>query len=82
MSAAVLVLLFALLWTVYRTARRVWQTYQCPPNEVIRAFWRGKLRQRTEEYQHFIAHLGHCEACRERLHRLEKGLPIEDHLVE
>ncbi len=78
----VLIVLLLLAYSVSRILYRIWRTYQCPHTSVITDFWRGRLSQSTAEYQHLISHLGICEQCQERLHRLRKGLPIEDHLIE
>lgn len=75
---------FALLaiYIVWQAARQVHRVYQCPSDEVLLAFWRGKLRPGSEPHRHLITHLGTCEGCRERLHALRKGTPIEDHLID
>ncbi len=77
---AALASLFALL--AWRIARQIWYTYQCPGEEALRQFWFARMDKESEEYRNLIAHLGHCENCREELHRIQRGKPLEDHLLE
>lgn len=78
-----MVTIFSLIaaYIVYRAVRQALRVYECPSNEVLRLFWRGKLRPGSEAHRQLITHLGTCEACQERLHDLRKGPPLEDHLI-
>ena len=75
-----LVLVFLVL--VVRIFRMIYQTYRCPEEQLLRDFWYGRLENRPEVRRRVVSHLGHCEECRDRLHRIQKGLPLEEHLVE
>ncbi|TXB70260.1 hypothetical protein [Phaeodactylibacter luteus] len=70
------------VFIVWQGVRQVMKVYACPPDEVITAFWRGKLRGGSPEHRQLITHLGNCEACQEKLHRLRAGSRIEDHLLD
>lgn len=69
-------------YIVYRAVRQVLRVYECPSDEMLTAFWRGKLRPGSEPHRQLITHLGTCEKCQDRLHTLRKGLPLEDHLID
>ncbi|MEQ8702889.1 MAG: hypothetical protein RIC19_03160 [Phaeodactylibacter sp.] len=69
-------------YIVYRAVRQILRVYECPSDEILTAFWRGKLRAGSEPHRQLITHLGTCEHCQERLHLLRKGLPLEDHLID
>lgn len=69
-------------YIVYRAVRQILRVYECPSDEVLTAFWRGKLRPGSEPHRQLITHLGTCEKCQERLHLLRQGLPLEDHLID
>lgn len=69
-------------YIVYRAIKQILKVYECPSDDVLTAFWRGKLRGGSEPHRHLITHLGNCEKCRQRLHLLRKGMPIEDHLID
>lgn len=69
-------------YIVYRALRQALRVYECPSDETLTAFWRGKLRHGSDPHRQLIAHLGTCEKCQERLHILRKGLSLEDHLID
>ncbi len=69
-------------FTVLRIGKQIWHTYQCPEEGALHDFWYGRMDKKSQRYRNLITHLGHCEQCREELHRIQKGKPLEDHLVD
>ena len=82
MNSAVIGLSVLLVFLVFRISRQIYQTYRCLDEGTLRDFWFGRLNNRAEEKRRVISHLGHCEQCREKLYRIQKGISIEDHLVD
>lgn len=75
-------LILILAFLVLRIGRIIYRTYRCPDPGLLRDFWYDRLENRPEVRRRIVSHLGHCEQCRDRLHRIQKGLPLEEHLVD
>ena len=71
-----------LAYVLLRIGRQIWHTYQCPGEHALRDFWYGRMEKQSPEYRNLITHLGYCEKCRDELFRIQKGKPLEDHLVD
>lgn len=66
----------------FRIGRQLFSTYRCIDRSTLRDFHYGKLQKHSNDHRRVITHLGHCEKCREMLHQISRGRPLEDHLVE
>ena len=75
-----LALSFAYLF--WRIGKQIFSTYRCLEEWEIRDFISGRSKKNEQKHRRVITHLGHCEKCQEKLHRIQKGLPLEDHLVD
>ncbi|MDX1667228.1 MAG: hypothetical protein R3350_08360 [Saprospiraceae bacterium] len=81
MDKIVLILGISLLYLFYRMGRDIYRQYQCVDYKTLRDFLYRKLEDETKRRQ-VVRHLGHCEECREKLREIQRGKPIEDHLIE
>jgi hypothetical protein len=77
--AALAALLFLI---VLRIGKEIFLSYQCPDEQSLKDFWNGRLRKGDSEYRRVVTHLGVCEKCRDKLDQIQKGKPLEDHLVD
>ena len=75
-------LAIAFLMIFWRIGKQIMATYRCLDERELRDFISGRSRKREAQHRRIISHLGHCEKCQKKLHRLQNGLPTEDHLVE
>jgi hypothetical protein len=65
----------------WKIGKRIAATYRCVSDATLRDYFYGRLKKTPEAQSQVITHLGHCEKCRDRLHLLQRGKPLEDHLV-
>lgn len=82
MSYLFLALIISFLIIFFRIGRQIYFRYQCVTEQQLRDFYYGKLKKDDEQQRQVISHLGQCEKCRDLLHQIQKGKPIEDHLVD
>ena len=75
-------LAFMCLYLFWRIGKQILATYRCLEEWEIRDFLTGRSKKNEDQHRRVITHLGHCEKCQDKLHRIQKGLPIEDHLVD
>lgn len=71
-----------LAFVALRIGKQIWYTYQCPGDPALYDFWYGRMDKKSQAHRNVVTHLGHCERCRETLYRIQKGQPLEDHLVD
>lgn len=75
-------LAFLFLILFWRIGKQILATYRCLEEWEIRAFLSGRSKNKEEQHRRVITHLGHCEKCQKKFHRIQNGLPLEDHLVD
>lgn len=82
MQYAIFFVAGAFLILVYRIVREIWYTQTCVEDHTLRDFMYGRTKRRPELHRRIAGHLSQCETCRERLRHIQRGKPLEDHLVE
>lgn len=82
MNYIFLALIGMFLIIFWRIGKQIIDTYRHLEEWELRAFISGRSKKNDRQHRRVISHLGHCEECQEKLHRLQKGLPLEDHLVD
>ncbi len=75
-------LLAMFLMIFWRIGKQIMSTYRHLEDWELRDFKAGRSKNNDKRRRRVISHLGHCEKCQEKLHRIQRGLPLEDHLVD
>lgn len=75
-------LAFMFLMIFWRIGRQILDIYRHLEEWELRDFLSGRSKKNERQHRRVIGHLGNCEKCQDKLHRLQKGLPLEDHLVD
>lgn len=81
MSYLFIALFASFLIIFFRIGRKIYFRYQCVSEQQLRDFYYGKLKRNEDQQRQVISHLGQCEKCQNLLHQIQKGKPLEDHLV-
>lgn len=55
---------------------------RCLDEKTLHDYQYGRIKKDHPKYQHIITHLSQCERCQDLLGDLQRGRPIEDHLVD
>ncbi len=66
---------------VIKILRQIIAERKCASDFEIGKFYNGSLKQNDTAYRRFIAHLGICEKCQNRLHNFQQGDDLVDHLT-
>ena len=76
------ILIFSVALVIWRLIKQIYRNYQCVDEETLRDYLYGKLRRDPNHHRQVTSHLGLCEKCQEKLFEIQKGKPLEDHLVD
>ncbi len=82
MKYIILTLIIGFAFLIYRIVKDVYQSYQCVDERTLKDFMYGRLQRESDKYRQVVNHLGRCEECQEKLRDIQRGKPIEDHLVD
>lgn len=85
-SYLLILLSCGLLLIVIKIAQQIIASWRHVDEEVLVDFWNGRLQKNDEkEYRRVVAHLGNCQACRDRLDEITQQnktrYGIDDHLI-
>lgn len=82
MSYLFIALIISFLIIFFRMGKQIYFNYQCLSEKQLRNFYYGKLKKDEVQQRQVVTHLGQCEKCQKLLEQIQKGKPLEDHLVD
>lgn len=80
-TIVLLIFIGGLIWTVIKIVSQIIDERRCLTDQELKKFYNGNLRKDEDSYRRFIAHLGICEKCQERLHAYNENDDLDEHFI-
>lgn len=72
-----------LLFAAVKMGQKIIELYQCPDEDLLLDYYKGKLSKKEDLRRKVIAHLGVCEKCQQKMINLkDEKRDLEKHLVD
>lgn len=80
-TVLLLIFIAGSILAVLKIVQQIVAERKCATDFEMSKFYNGTLKRNDAAYRRFIAHLGICEKCQNRLHNFQQGDDSVDHLM-